>query len=45
MAQQPHAVILMTLLIIIMADDKKIRESYYRRDKDFNEKIKEEMQE
>lgn len=45
MAQQPDAVILMTLLIIIMADDKKIRESYYRRDKDFNEKIKEEMQE
>lgn len=32
-------------LIIIMADDKKIRESYYKRDKDFNEKIKEEMQE
>lgn len=28
-----------------MADDKKIRESYYKRDKDFNEKIKEEMQE
>lgn len=28
-----------------MAEDKKIREDYYRRDKDFNEKIKEEMQE
>jgi hypothetical protein len=28
-----------------MADDKKIRESYYKKDKDFNEKIKEEMQE
>lgn len=28
-----------------MSEDKKIRESYFKRDKDFNEKMKEEMQE
>lgn len=27
-----------------MADDKTIRDSYYKKDKDFNEKIKEQMQ-
>jgi hypothetical protein len=32
------------VLIIIMADDKEIRQRYQKRDKDFNEKIKEEMQ-
>ena len=33
------------VLILIMEQDKKIREDYYRKDKDFNDKIRLEMEE